>query len=249
MFEEKLTGVYLAGKIGKNDWRHDIFLDLRNAESNTFEIDIVDSCKYVGPFFVGCDHGCFHGDTTHGRGIGKETCTGNHSKKNEDMMRTQLVKQCHNWIQSADFIFCWIDSATAFGTLVEIGMAYSLNIPIFMVGDIELKNMNFMQELWFARYAATQMIYAESAHKGWESFVQWKDRHDNGGARVNTDYATTKQIKYINSLMKQHDRKFKEDINPKSLSNHQVAELISYFVEGKDLDNKFEDLLERRIDT
>ena len=54
--------VYAAGKIHKNDWRP----VRRGGEL----IDTVELEKYVyvGPFFIGCDHGCFHGDNSHGAG-------------------------------------------------------------------------------------------------------------------------------------------------------------------------------------
>jgi hypothetical protein len=69
--------VYLAGKIGRNDWRHELVPELRGTVNGdcldpepvlfdpTLRIDCGDFV-YVGPFFVSCDHGCFHGPASHG---------------------------------------------------------------------------------------------------------------------------------------------------------------------------------------
>lgn len=61
---------YFAGKINKNCWRHQIVGGLRDSylpESRVREIrmDEHGDDLYVGPFFMSCDHGCFHGKDTH----------------------------------------------------------------------------------------------------------------------------------------------------------------------------------------
>ena len=77
--------IYLAGKIGKNDWRHDIVgTCLSDACSDFYAYGRQDETAqiamewpvlpkaifaeydYTGPYFVACDHGCFHGIGTHG---------------------------------------------------------------------------------------------------------------------------------------------------------------------------------------
>ncbi len=87
--KEKPKSVYLAGKIARNDWRHRIVEDgnksvhskLRNHsfEENGPYLNFTFSDKlfrYVGPFFVACDHSCYHGRTTHGVGNGERVSGG-----------------------------------------------------------------------------------------------------------------------------------------------------------------------------
>jgi hypothetical protein len=65
--------VYLAGRISKCDWRHKLVLHLGNnidggveGWREVKELPMIDGNTYVGPFFVGCDHGCYHGANRHG---------------------------------------------------------------------------------------------------------------------------------------------------------------------------------------
>ena len=71
--------IYLAGKITKNGWRKEIVPQLRSAwgapcldAADWRDIDPLEfylggvHFHYVGPYFVGCDHGCFHGPNSHG---------------------------------------------------------------------------------------------------------------------------------------------------------------------------------------
>ncbi len=57
--------VYFAGKIGKNDWRHGLVPALRGHDWGDCAID-TEAYRYVGPFFVSCDHGCNHNPHGHG---------------------------------------------------------------------------------------------------------------------------------------------------------------------------------------
>lgn len=64
---------YLAGKISKNGWRHDIVKVLRNDyclhSSASFwprlEKVIFEQFDYTGPYFTGCNHGCTHAAGEH----------------------------------------------------------------------------------------------------------------------------------------------------------------------------------------
>lgn len=63
--------IYLAGKVSKRCWRHKIVRDLRSADWENAPLRSAvcvngEAFDYVGPFFVSCDHGCYHGDGTHG---------------------------------------------------------------------------------------------------------------------------------------------------------------------------------------
>src|SRR5262245_48320700 len=75
--------VYLAGKIRKNCWRHELVAGLREATSESSSCPSGDPVSlpdewpvlhravlgehhYAGPYFQSCDHGCFHGPDSHG---------------------------------------------------------------------------------------------------------------------------------------------------------------------------------------
>lgn len=71
--------IYFAGKIDKNDWRHEIVYNGLGVEpwaaADMFDPDFIVDCGsylYGGPFFVRCDHGCFHGRNQHGAGIDQD---------------------------------------------------------------------------------------------------------------------------------------------------------------------------------
>src|SRR5262245_63114234 len=76
---------YFVGKIRHTDWRHRIF-DLRNIDYPwdayiSGSIPRIEHClgpglHYGGPFMIGCDHGCYHGQNSHGAGVNRDTCEG-----------------------------------------------------------------------------------------------------------------------------------------------------------------------------
>jgi hypothetical protein len=115
--------IYLAGKIAKHDWRHDLVAGLRGAEHKDGPLD----CRafiYVGPFFVACDHGCRHGPGTHG--VAGNGCDGVPITRAEVFARNQAL------IASADLVFAYIDAPECYGTMVEIGWAFRAGIPIYL---------------------------------------------------------------------------------------------------------------------
>lgn len=241
----KCTKVYLAGKIGKNDWRHTIFKDLRNYDigSAYYEIEPVDGFMYYGPFFIGCDHGCYHGNGTHGLGVDNRRGCGCGSAK--IYKPYEVVEICEKLISEADIMFSWIDSSTAYGTIVEIGMARAMKKPIFIVCDQELKGMKFIRDMWFACNAATQFTYASCAEDAWRLFVEWKTKLDSGVSRIDIDYATKAQIKYIKSLAKKSKHEFKKDIVLEQFTKGQVGSLINYFTENKPLPENLKNVFEK----
>jgi len=144
--------IYFAGKIGKNDWRHKLIPDLRGAWNGiecgesvgdlnelqpvTWEQDGFD-LQCTGPYFVSCDHGCFHGDTNHGQ-ISDFLCDGNpdeedseaespeeKTKRPEDLThwlqdRERVYHSCESWLAQSEVIFAYIDDEGAYGTIAEI---------------------------------------------------------------------------------------------------------------------------------
>lgn len=107
--------IYIAGKIGKNDWRHHLIPKLREHIWGDGPLNIPDA-YYVGPFFVSCDHGCFHGPNRHGMQE-QDGCT------EGSYERQQVIDLNMAAMHNADLIFAYITSADCYGTLYEIGWA------------------------------------------------------------------------------------------------------------------------------
>jgi hypothetical protein len=102
----------------------------------------------VGPFFVGCDHGCSHG-------LGMHAVTSCNEGMELDVQETRERVLAANFarIKGADFVFVHIDETDCFGTLVEIGYARGAGVPVHLhFGDkISAEERDSM---WFAATAA-----------------------------------------------------------------------------------------------
>ena len=129
---------YFAGKISHTDWRHSLVSQLRNspwinpgpATELPIHIDgIAPGLHYSGPFFTSCDHGCFHGPNTHGVVASYGThCTGTpYPVPHKQRFRVATASKYQ--IHRADIVFAWLESETAYGTLLEIGFAHALGKP------------------------------------------------------------------------------------------------------------------------
>lgn len=122
-----IESIYLAGKIAKNDWRHQVVRDLRYHWGQELQNDgreppwpvlteaVGGYLDYTGPYFASDDHGCFHGPTSHGCA----TCVDGYTP----LPRQQVRQRCLNAISRSDMVFAWIDDLTGYGTLVELGVA------------------------------------------------------------------------------------------------------------------------------
>ncbi len=163
--------IYLAGKISADDWRFGIVKGLDGAildvEATRNDLllpwpilprSIFNTCDYVGPFFVSCDHGCWHGENQHGSGAENGGCFG---WAGEETRRPQVVKHCLGAIDKADLVFAWLDCADAHGTLVELGYAVAQGTPI-IIGvphGLDLASLG----VWFPLYLpAVEVRYADT---------------------------------------------------------------------------------------
>jgi nucleoside 2-deoxyribosyltransferase len=168
--------VYLAGKIQENDWRHAIFRGLRNNRQT-----VRDGFQYCGPFFISCDHGCYHGPGEHGRGAGSDR-----ECEVKPETRLSVVEKCRSWIDAADVVFCYVDRERAFGTLFELGYAVAKGKPIFLAvngvdhekyplsGDFtDFGFADFWADAWFIRMNAEKSICCPDIQSAWSSFVSW----------------------------------------------------------------------------
>lgn len=133
--------VYLAGKIGKNDWRHDLISNLHGHLWADGDIE-TDNCTYVGPYFVSCDHGCFHSKDTHGA-VGSG-CFGN----DHEFTKQEVFLNNTEVLYTADLVFAYITATDCYGTMMEIGSAYALDIPIVIAyaPDINISDFWYLNE-------------------------------------------------------------------------------------------------------
>lgn len=156
--------VYLAGKIGKNDWRHPLIPGLRERTWSNGPI-ITPAYQYFGPFFVSCSHGCQHGPNQHGA-IGREDCC------ESIITRQQTIENNKAAIDKANLIFAYITATDCHGTLFEIGYASSLGKRIIVAFAPEINAADF----WFSalqchavyhsvRPCCLQTIFADEIRK------------------------------------------------------------------------------------
>ena len=157
--------VYLAGKISKNDWREafiniyrkdgyfgsDLSPMMRKFFFTHYGQSISKDLLITGPFFIACDHGCFHGSGTHGVGVNKETCDG---ESLGGLQEKDVVDICLTQITNSDIVFAYIDDVTCYGTIAELGYARKKNKKIFII----FKSTKIADELWFVKNMADQYI-------------------------------------------------------------------------------------------
>ena len=171
--------IYLAGKIAKNDWRHEIVKDLRGESADLGSIimegktlqywpvllnAIYQEHDYVGPFFLGDDHGCGHGHNSHGNAVSQyETCIGQYEGKPSKKL---IVSFCQKAISQADLIYVWLDCLDAYGTLVELGYAVGLGKKVIIAKP------EYLHDLWFAHLFAAKTIDAPTPDAGLKLAIQ-----------------------------------------------------------------------------
>lgn len=163
--------VYFAGKIAKNDWRG-VLVGRNPVDVDDFEFETRHSnalmsapgpvpvngiplMQMTGPFFIGDDHGCWHGENTHGLAAdGRDYMDGDQFP--DGVNREQaVVRACDQWIRAADCVFVWLDDDEAYGTIAEIGMAAAYNKPIFLYApQTPSRAFRNLAAMWFVRALA-----------------------------------------------------------------------------------------------
>lgn len=142
----KKPHVYIAGKISKSDFRHQLIPGLRNHHWGNGFME-TDAYVYTGPFFQSCDHGCSHGPSTHGA---TEGC-------GEGFTHDDILARNNHAIDNADLVFAYITHPDCHGTLVEIGRAAPLGkrIVVAFATDFEHK-----ADFWYAAHTA-DVVYQD----------------------------------------------------------------------------------------
>lgn len=145
--------VYLAGKIEKNGWRDEIVgyrcnhlygYDIsKREELLNYYVEYNNSTTITGPWFLSCDHGCYHGDNCHGLGVlnvwGCPEAEGNNYSEDE------VYKICTKQIDHSNIIFAYIYDNTCYGSIYEIAYAKAKGKKVIIIFDTEER----MQDMWF----------------------------------------------------------------------------------------------------
>lgn len=173
--------LYFAGKIKKNDWRHDLAPNLRGLiypsddDSTLFDPEFTLDCDnfiYGGPFFVSCDHGCFHGPANHGVGIvlnegGDDPVHGRFiAERRAAIFNINAARLKH-----ADRVFAYLEDVDCYGTLVELGMAAAWGKPI-AIGVARSVDLERCDDLWMAMQTAGRRLYLGSAMECWAQYCR-----------------------------------------------------------------------------
>lgn len=156
-----MTKIYLAGKIKAMDWRHKLVPKLRNEGLDSlgractfgYMLPFFDNIAlYTGPYFVSCDHSCYHGPGSHGCGNTRGCGYIN------PISPQQIISNCFSGINLCDLFFCFLNSNDAYGSLAELGYAKALGKKIWIVVDPLFYQFCFYQnydnlqrkhDLWF----------------------------------------------------------------------------------------------------
>lgn len=180
-YKHRKLRTYFAGNIAKNDWRHDIADDLRSEalagdEANdwlyTGKEHLIatrsDDVLYCGPYFVGCDHGCFHGPGQHGAWTTiPEPHPGDGDKVRN--IRKRVYAANIQRIYNCDVVFAYISKPDAEGTKYELGLATGFNKPVFLYYSPDLSH-RFVDDCWFHQIGARDWAVAD-VHDAFERFT------------------------------------------------------------------------------
>ncbi len=154
--------VYLAGKISKNDWCHELVKGARiTAEiwEQISALPMTTGDTMVGPFFVACDHGCFHSRGTHGARLPEETslCA---PDSQHPISKHRVRQKALYGIEGCDLFIAYLglDFNSAYGTMAEIGAAHVWGKQIVLVIHPKLASEDF----WFLKTMANFIISSDN---------------------------------------------------------------------------------------
>jgi hypothetical protein len=156
------------------------------------------SVIYWGPSALSCDHGCWH-DSDHGivnpfdSSKHWSICEHFHYQRESNpsyftyesrgdegscpdaqngLSRMQAVERCKFQIMQAEALYAYIDSSDCYGTLVEIGYANAIGIPVHLVFSRQLPHCQDVKtrcdhgeyeddhdDFWFVKEMAASVSY------------------------------------------------------------------------------------------
>ena len=164
--------IYMAGKVGKRDWRHQLlgvdriahgWDDFTTYHTNGWqEFELL---TYVGPFFVSCDHACFHHNGVHGAASlthpkdGHTICTA----LSDGPSPTQVHRRAVQGILDSNIVLAYIDKPDAYGTLFEIGFAVANKKRVVLCISDELRDIE--KDFWFIARGASVTHYNTTFEK------------------------------------------------------------------------------------
>lgn len=151
----KKPKVYLAGPISNAHWRDQI---------RAFE-PITDTFEYMnyeteendfivtGPHAIGCDHKCYHNFALHV--AARNNVSNDYGGDCNDLQLSgdDVVDACTSQIDRADVVFAFINGTSSYGTLAEIGFAFALGKPIYILFACE----ELAMAMWFVARMATEI--------------------------------------------------------------------------------------------
>lgn len=159
--EQAPMRIYLAGRVTQRDWRHEMVPNLRDSvisiDDDWPELPFANGHTYVGPFFVACDHACFHGESTHGSlGSDPGGCNPLRPHDVDPALRSKIVMRCLAAIRMADLVFAWLEPE-AYGTVAELGFAAALCPRPRII----TQRSGQITDLWFAE-ELTERVYGDT---------------------------------------------------------------------------------------
>lgn len=151
--------LYAAGKVRDPDWRPDASRLRENDVPTTTSIlkTITTEVLYVGPWTLDCSHGCYYRSGAHGVGAIQHAGCG----ALRPLKRYEVLRRSFDGIEDADIVYVLLDDTTAYGTLVEIGVAAALGKRF--VFDVVMLHAD---DVWFAveTMKASQASPSDSAY-------------------------------------------------------------------------------------
>lgn len=195
-----MTSIYLAGKIGKSDWREDVVPTLTDAwggyrwsQANWEMTDagwpviptgVLGALDYTGPYFT---ESCTHSDAgcpqpEHRMGT---ICEGDGGSSRN------TVRLCLDAIDRSDIVFAWLTDTTAFGTIAEIGYARGKGkrlviaaprVPVShsdMWDDAHRGTGPGLADLWFTFSLSSQVVQAPTPRAALQKIIHGTPRLDS----------------------------------------------------------------------
>lgn len=149
-----MSKIYLAGKITKKGWRERLVWNLHGSTWADAPLDFAGHL-YTGPFFVACDHGCYHVPTGHGSiNTGLKACGDDFST----ITRGEVHRRCLAAIDDCDVLLAWISEHQCYGTIAEIQYALlqGRKVVVAIAPKIATPTRN---EFWFVTIAAHRVEF------------------------------------------------------------------------------------------